>query len=494
MKLPIFLVGLIFTIEGAAQTAYLNVLNQFAHNSRPSLEVVGNTYYVANNLNTSFQTLDYVQLDTNGTVLNRLTYQADSTQLPSNCPKCLHYENGTLYHAYTDWIANIPGLDTIATVLCKINPDLNDTILTRYYYPTASKGLEIRDLEFDSDSTFIITGTSLHYRFGDSTQGFKYKILVARLDTAFNVLWETNILDRDPSRVYGVTPEDIVIDSYGSLVITGTPYWTGFYDEAFMIRLNLEDGQFLWRTTFHGDFGIEGMNSVDNGNGTYTYVQNWRTSTNQAEHQLHIGIIDTSGLVLQDTAYGSQDKLLATHDLIRLQDSSLYCAGITVANYERGFGFKFSEDLDSLWMRTFKHPSISRNHYLELFEQDLSGRIVHTGWTSQNRIDNWLFRIDTQGCTVSNCDISIDEYDQLDPRWSGFPIPSTGPLTIDHPELSSFSSVAIQVFDLAGKKVFAEIHDCAQPISINIEAPGQYQVLIGDENLKALGLLKVVIQ
>ncbi|KAB2807692.1 T9SS type A sorting domain-containing protein [Phaeocystidibacter luteus] len=328
---------------------------------------------------------------------------------------------------------------------------------------------------------------------------YKTESLITKLDTNLNVLWELSIPDPDSSRDYGHSPSKIIINNDGTAFIIGPDhaFHVSSYRESFVAKVRLSDGHLLWRKTFTHPRGFRGMYAADNGDGTLRFVRSTYQSTGQFHTLLSVGIIDTAGNILNEKEYGWKNSIIVSDDLIKLDDGNFYCSGEYQRN--RGFGFKFSPNLDSLWMVNYDYPFNVGLSVPDAFIQDSSGMIAHTGWTvltidSVTDVYNWLFRVDTRGCTVSNCDISIYEHTQLDPRWRGFPIPSTGPLTIDHPELARFGSVAIQVFDLAGRKVYAQIHDCNQAISINIEAPGQYQVLIGDENLNALGLLKVVIQ
>lgn len=476
------------------QVPYTNVVNHLAHNSRPALEIVGDYYFVANNLNTAPWTLDYTKLDTNGTVIQRFSYVVDSAQFPSNCPKCLDYHNGVLYHGYTDFISVIPGTDTSAIILCKVKPDLSDTIMTRYYPTLQGHGLDIKALEFDSDSTFIIAATDAYYTGDSAPQAvFKFNTLVARLDTSFNILWETIIPDTDPNRNFGLNPEDIVVDSYGTLLVTGTPYWVGWVNEAFAARLNNKSGQLLWRKNYNGDMGIQGMNAFDHGDGTYRYVQNWLTNPNDYYHQLHIGILDTAGNIIADSVYGKPNKGHAIHELIKLKDGNYYCGGVTNLGLEKGLGFKFSPQLDSLWMRNYRYGSVNNTCYLEVFKEDSSGMIAHTGWVTSNQLDNWIFRIDTYGCDTSNCGLNIPENFRPDERWTVYPNPSRGEFVIDHPEIEVLGPLIVQVFDLQGRRVHDGDYEGGRAIQLELETSGEYQILITTESGEVIGIIPILI-
>lgn len=486
-----FLFILLFiSLPAIGQTVYTNRVNHVAHNTRPAFEIVGDYYYVANNLNISpYSQMQYVKLDTLGNVLNTLNILWDPNYVfPSNCPKCLDYHHGVLYHAYS----NGKTRDSAAIILSKVRLDLSDTVLTQYYPTINGHGLDIKDLEFDSDSTFIIAAIDAFYTGDSAPQAvFKFNTLVARLDTNFNILWETIIPDTDPNRNFGVFPEDIVIDAYGSILVTGTPAWVAQVSEAFAARIRISDGHLYWRKSYTGNLGIRGMNAFDHGDGTYRYVQDWITDVNNAYHLYEIGILDTAGIIISSKQYGSTNQTHTANDLIRLKDGNYYCAGVT--HQFKGLGFKFTPNLDSLWMKQFSYGPVSNTCYLEVFKEDSSGMIAHTGWVTSNRVDNWIFRIDTKGCTVSNCDIGIPENPVLDERWEVFPNPSTGPFTIYHPEMETLGPLVVQIHNMEGRLVYDGDHVEGEPIQLQLDVAGEYQVIIAKQNREVIGLQKVLI-
>ncbi len=480
-----------------AQTPYTNVINYIAHNGRPSIEIGGiNTYYIANVLNTGLGgEMQYARLDTNGNVLDTLTIHWDPTKVfTGNCPKCLELNNGVLYHVYNDFIADIPGNDTVAIILGKIKPDLSDTILHRYYNPQVGRGAEARAITFDTDSTFLLTAINAYFT-GDTAPNaqFKFNVLVTRFDTAFNVLWETIIPDTDSTRNYGHVPGDIVLDDYGTMLITGSPYWFIHYNEAFAARLRVSDGQLLWRRVDTGAMGIQGMYAVDHGDGTYRYVQNWKVSSTNNFHKFHVGILDTNGNILQDKEYGLNERRHVSVDLIKLRDGNYYASGTSYYGGPKGLGFKFTPNLDSLWMRWYWHDTITDFSQLDAFKEDSSGMIVHTGWHVSGQLYNWLLRIDTRGCDTSNCNISIYEEPDIDTRWQVFPNPSSGPITIDHPELYAQGTINIQVMNMQGAIIHHQEYAPTEPIPLQIPTSGSYYVIIRNSKNEVIGLKHVVI-
>ncbi len=479
-----------------AQTPYTNVINYIAHNGRPSLEVGGvNTYYVANVLNIwPYSYMQYAKLDTNGNVLDTLTILWDQSKVyTGDCPKGLEENNGVLYHAYSDAVVGT-GLDTMAIILGKIKLDLSDTIKHQYYVPQNGGAARAEAIRFDSDSTFILTATNAFYT-GDTFPNAEYKfnVLVARLDTSFNVLWETIIPDSDSTRNYGHVPDDITLDGYGTILITGSPFHLIRYNEAFAARLRVSDGQLLWRRVDTGAMGIQGMYAVDHGDGTYRYVQNWKASPTNNFHKFHIGILDTNGNILQDKEYGLEERRHVAVDLIKLRDGNYYASGTSYFGGPKGLGFKFTPNLDSLWMRLFWHDTITDFSQLDAFKEDSSGMIVHTGWHASDKLYNWLFRIDTRGCDTSNCNISIYEEPEIDKRWQVFPNPSSGPITIDHPELYAQGTINIQVMNMQGAIIHRQDYAPSEPIPLQIPTSGSYYVIIRNSKNEVIGLKQVVI-
>lgn len=476
------IVGCLGFLSSHGQTVYTNVLNHVAHDSRPAFEVVGDYYYVANTLNIwPYSQMQYVKIDTNGTVLDTLEIVWDHTEVfPAGCPKCLDYHNGVLYHAYSDFVASDGVSDSAVAIFTKLSLDLSDTIVTKYYQPINSRSSDIKELVFDTDSTFIIGAVDAYY-LPDST--FKYRTLIARLDTNFNVLWETLILDTDMSRNFGVSPEDIVVDAYGTILVTGSPAWGAMVNEAFAARLNRFTGQLLWRKTYTGTIGTRGMNAADHGDGTYRYVQSWITDEPKAHHLYHIGILDTSGNIISERVYGKDNRTQTANDLVRLSDGNYYCAGVT--HQFTGLGFKFTPSLDSLWMLNYRYGASSNTCYLEMFQEDSSGMIVHNGWVTHNQLDNWLFRVDKNGCQVSNCRLNIEEHENEQSPWRIFPNPSDGWVTLDHPNIAHFGVLHIEVYDALGQLVLKRNHSQGTPISFRLETSGLYVIQILPEHTNA---------
>lgn len=497
------LIFCLFWLGAFSQTPYTNVINYIAHNGRPSIEVGGvNTYYVANVLNIWPDSyMQYAKLDTNGNVLDTLTIKWDPTKVfTGNCPKCLHLKNEVLYHAYNDFISNVPGNDTVAVILAKVKSDLSDTIYHKYYAPKIGRATEARAMVFDTDSTFVLSAINAYFT-GDTVPNaqFKFNVLVTRFDTAFNVLWETIIPDSDSTRNFGHVPGDIVLDDYGTILVTGSPFFFIRYNEAFVARLRVSDGQLLWRRVDTGSMGIQGMYAVDHGDGTYRYVQNWLVDTVKRHHEFYIGVLDTNGNILQDKAYGQPERRHIAVDLIKLRDGNYFAGGNSFWYAEKGLGFKFTPNLDSLWMRWYWHDTISDLCNVDAFKEDSSGMIVHTGWyvktfnNPTNLLYNWLYRIDTRGCDTSNCNISIYEEPEIDTRWQVFPNPSSGPITIDHPELYAQGTINIQVMNMQGVIIHNKEYAPTEPIPLQIPTSGSYYVIIRNSKNEVIGLKQIVI-
>lgn len=138
--------------------------------------------------------------------------------------------------------------------------------------------------------------------------------------------------------------------------------------------------------------------------------------------------------------------------------------------FTRAFLIKLDENLDSLWMRTYYHPSDS---LLQCYSQyrfsDVApledGGFVTCGWAMVHELQNlekvWLTRLDEYGCVEPGCqNVNVSEivigYENA---MSVYPNPSSGNCTLEwnleNQEIieNNFSKTEVILIDPAGREI-----------------------------------------
>jgi hypothetical protein len=323
---------------------------------------------------------------------------------------------------------------------------------------------EVHDFVFDTDSTFIVTGLLFRH-----TNYNKYDCWVAKFDTAFNPIWELRIPDMIPGMNGGYYGDDLVIDQYGSCLVTGR---TNHYvptqsnsDHSFAARVDLQTGALKWFYPFNQDLGSQNIAALDNGDGTYSFARMeilgfWPNTNNYAyPTRMRFGRIDTSGSVVYDTATGPELPYFRFEDLIRTSDGNFYVAG-DIQILPGSFpitAYKFTPQGDSIWMRSYYHlnDSADRNHIWAVQEAPDSG-FLHMGQLidfdndiAPVRIQHfYMLKTDQYGCLQKGCqNIGLEEVGPLEAELRVYPNPTTGVLHLesDLEQVDGFLLITLEI-------------------------------------------------
>lgn len=306
----------------------------FGGANRPALLYVNNNFIVADEDQDSLGLLQVGLFDSLGNKVFHKSFDyyasPDSVNRVSLCFKCLKANQGSFYFAQTDFIRS----DSAYIRFTQLSQSL-DTINTAKHLEFEGGTPEIQDLVFDSDSTFIVTG--LLFRL---TNYNKYDLWVAKFDTSFNPIWELRVPDTIPGMNGGYHSRDLVIDQYGSCLVTGIgnhyyPPTQLNIDHSFAARVDSKTGRLIWFHPFNKNLGSQHIAALDNGDGTYSFarmeVKGFWPNTNNFPYptRMRFGRIDTLGEVVYDTSTGPELPYFRFRDLIKTQDGNFYVAGNT---------------------------------------------------------------------------------------------------------------------------------------------------------------------
>ncbi len=460
------------------------------------LQLANGDYITANNKNTELSRLQYTKIDPSGTIVDTLDIDYPDTLVAlMQCPRCLAEKNGFIYTSFTEFFSS----DSARIRLLKIDNSTFDTTLTTTYLhnPQTHFGHQSWSMEFDSDSTFILSGNAA--RMISATTA-KYDLMLAKFDANFHLLWETYVQDTVIGRLAGPQGMDILIDSFGKILVTGTAYQFPFvgYEIAFAARFD-SDGNNLWYREYNDSLGAAGIFCVDNGNGTYQYVHNrWVESTGSV-NDLYVGRMDTLGNLLTENRLGLRNRAQFAQDIIKTLDGNYYVSGVGYFGNHYSYGLKFTGTGDSLWYRNYYHDDTLDESYVESFFQDGDSNLVHIGYhinlvnpNRGNTVFSWLYRTDRHGCLFNNCDLSVEEFNALPPL-ALYPNPAQGHFYLDLP--AGEKATLLALYNLQGALVETHTLDVPPGDTVSISSPlpsGSYICVLRGEG-KPLGVARIML-
>lgn len=462
------------------------------------LELSNGDYLFAGLKNLEPSLYQYTIIDQAGNVKDTLDLSYNDTNFHfDNCSSCLHQIGNTIFNAYTNAYSN----DSFYVILSKLSLSTLDTISTQFYFgnSNAYKVTHAWTTEWDSDSTFLLSGLLARWT-PDSI--LKYDLFLTKFDTAFNVLWETTVADSFQTQNYGPIGADIVIDDYGGILVTGSPYFHPPYEMGFAARFD-KNGNKLWYKEYPATYGMSGMYCMDNGDGTYQYVQNTWSVANGGNNFLDVGRMDTMGNILSTTRLGHPQRLQMAQDLIRTKDGNFYVSGVSYYGNFHAFGMKFSPNGDSLWFRRYYHQDTMDATWVDSFHEDDDSNLVHVGFfadsynapAGKNNVYSWVYRTDQYGCNIEDCQISVADFASLQQLsiypnpsygefWLNLPPESTGPLTLDIYSLNGSIMEKHTLSDRSEGKVKV----------VSRLSQGQYLCILKDADFKEIGFFSLQLK
>ncbi len=490
MKQLLVTLFLVLGFSSLAQT-YINRIDSIiGGRPAPSVLVEDSLIIVSSTSFLNFSEGQFSKYDFKGNLVQLKTYEDTCVFITERCRDCLKKKGINYYMAATNFYL---GNNNTEVVFQKLDQNL-DTIYSKKYHGIKSGRPFINALQFDTDSSFIATG----YLYRDSVKS-KRNLWVARFDTAFNVLWEKSLKDQHQALNGGYYAEDICIDAYGSVLVSGRGQIVDNGAQIFdyysvTARLNRETGDLYWLKEFTGPEGSGNMFVLDEGDGTYLfarpqYLQVFPGTSTPIRSEIRFGLLDTLGNVLWDTTTGPKEGLFEYHDLQRTLDGNLYMAGARrMPKAYRSVGYKFTPQGDSIWFRDYYYQDTTDISYIWSFEETADSGFVHAGiFVDRNKtLDSlriqysWLFKTDKYGCPVQNCHtIGVPAFKAKAPLIAVYPNPSTGVFTIKIPKEVFATNLEVQVYNTTGQRVYAKpLPQLQSAIVLHGQPPGLYLLTI----------------
>lgn len=491
MKQILFNILVLISVGLKGQTYIDKILPTVGARPGPAVLVDDSSYVVLGTFLVPTE-FNIARLDLAGNIIKSRTYTYPSIAVAAPCKKCLKMNRGNLYHAKTHFYRQ----DSTSVVFTKYSREL-DSLTNEEIIQFQGAVPLIYDLQFDTDSTFVVSG--LLYR-----NKAKHDLWVGRFDTNFIPLWQKRVEDNYPNLFFGYRENDIEVDNYGSVLVTGRWYGhenaiTNINYGSFAARLDIKTGDLHWIKEFTGPAGSFDMAALDEGNGTYAFVQHqFLTSFPGTPHpdttQIRFGKLDTTGVVLWDTAYARHRGQFYFSDMQKTLDGNYYIAGQDphAPRYDFSSGFKFSPAGDSLWYRQYHHQDSIDDSYIWSFAPTSDTGFVHFGVFIDNDNDydpqrlqySWLLKTDKHGCTAEGCEtIGLKEKPANELRIEVYPNPSSGKFVLDIVAEAMPEKLQAQVYDAVGNRVYETmLQNNRSEIDISHLPSGMYMLHLKNNN------------
>jgi len=393
-----------------------------------------------------------------------------------------------------------PGL-TIGT-LVKLNLEL-DTIWQKVYQIEDQHTMTIKVIQ-TIDSGYVMVGQVY------PGTGYYFDALVIKTDNSGSIQWYNTFGVGTNASEYGT---DVIQTSNGGLLIggmkdieaidhsldamliktdsLGNEEWTKYYgnpdvDDDMALLAMAGDGNYLVATV-HGDSIMSSM---------------------YREGRIWIMKIDTLGNIIEENKYGPSTISNQIKNIRKLDNGYYISSGFKFSyddDYFKGWMFKFSENMDSIWMRDY--------HYYDGFEEtnffyDASptsddgyiaiGKARPDGGGQTNKM--WIVKVDSMGCDTPGCATGtfVHEFSPFGGGWGEdikvWPNPVSDKLNVKSYELKVNGKRVIRVYNSQGLKVKEiNVPDDIETLTVDVSGYNQglyyLQYLL---NGQPVGIAKII--
>jgi hypothetical protein len=365
-------------------------------------------------------------------------------------------------------------LDTInytqdSTVAFLIIFDENgDTLWTKEYMYSPQKRSYGTAIYQEADSGFVICGVTNIY----ST---KFRAMVLRLDKDGNVLWEKTYPNAGDVYAYSIAK------SPDGGYLLGCTQWgggTSGMSDWHIIKVD-SLGNFMWSKLYGGndyDWGVGITNCPDGG---YILSGDGKINTNQQWPDGAIRRIDMNGNLIWAKYIGNENNNAFDTRVYALFDGHYITLGASRdsinVNAVNAWLVKFDIEGNIIWQRFFnKYGGNNHNYFRDLKETPDKGFVIVGELTNLSlwQQNLWLIKLDSMGCEIPNCAVSISEDATLQaPVFNIYPNPAQDVLYIE----TTLPNSTLVMYDITGKEMLqTSITEHTQQLDISILPKGLY--------------------
>jgi hypothetical protein len=323
----------------------------------------------------------------------------------------------------------------------------------------------IDDVGFQSitgtkDSGFIITGDGFII-------GSRYRYLLLKTDSLGNLQWYQTYTDNHPQRSYQGTSVVQTVDK-GYCFGGGGRYNSmgNYYQIAEIIKTdNL--GNFKWKKTYGNPLFLNSFMMINDAKdsciiGSYSLGF---SSAQYEDKQLYVVKLDTNGNEKWNKKIGNLEMNMCPLWIETISDKSIVIGGgHDINSFGRyvGWLFKLNKNGDSLWYREYTViDGVNDANQLWHFTPTPDKGFAAAGSLYPNSSgggqDIWVFKTDSMGCLVPNCDgVGISEFNtnKSEAQMLIYPNPFKEAFAINYYIPKENQSAVFKLFDIYGKLVY----------------------------------------
>ena len=306
--------------------------------------------------------------------------------------------------------------------------------------------------------------------------------LIIKTDSSGNLIWRKEIGNGFmvySEKFYSLTP---TIDG-GCALVGRVRTLSGEFD-IFVAKVD-SGGNLEWDTTFFTDEFDEGWSIAPAGDSAFI-IAGFYASAIQGLTYPFAAKFDYTGNLLWQRKYGDSLSYSGFYSIRALEDGNFILAGNYNPNSPPvviyGMIYKISSDGDSIWSRYYNAGINSRNYLKDIYPVYDGGYIACGEITpfapDTGNQDVWILRVDSMGCEIANCTISIEELNINNAKI--FPNPAFSEITI---ELEEHKHYEVEIFDMMGKKILQiEFSGTATNISLSEFQAGMFLINVFDNH------------
>lgn len=308
--------------------------------------------------------------------------------------------------------------------------------------------------------------------------GNNAQVFLTLLDTSGQVLW---------TRFHGGVNDDygrsIDIASDGSMYIGGdTRSYPGPDMDDYLLKTDAQ-GNYLWHAspgTSYDDASARVCATSDNGvvyAGAYIDYEVGSSSYTR----LYARRYEPDGTLAWERKYGPTLLAQELKSVKRVgNDDFIACGNVRADAYPHGVLLRFDGGSDSLWMRSYTHPSTDTtwsdwNDLVDVIPT-ADGGFAACGYVLSNGQDSWVIKVDSFGCLVPGC----QQFDHIAEQGLvlnilAYPNPTRGQLFLSFrsaaPPTGAFtlynaSGQAVRRFQPGGSSVEIDLDISEQPAGL----------------------------
>lgn len=377
-----------------------------------------------------------------------------------------------------------------------------DTIFSRKYESLYTTRLTGRNCCKTNDNGFILTGDE------NITDSSGVDFYLIKIDSMGTEEWRKHHGINIGDVPYSIIQTPDLGYAIGGLTFSGSQIT---YDPLVIKTDSL--GEFEWMLNLGGEYKDDKAIVCNTKDSCIMVLTAYADSMWTPEHsytRINLVKIDLGGNVIWNKKYGPSKPVNYISNIISLDNGDFMACGYTKdLGYALRIGwlFQFAENGDSLWYREYYYfidnPSFGENYIYDVSCTNDNGFIA-TGQAftldPPNNVQKmWVIKVDSLGCEIPNCWVSVEEHGGMEAWEQGgmelWPNPCREMLNVECLMLNSGNDYSLLIYDIFGREVEGfNIPDKQNEFQINVEnyPPGIYLAVMKDEK-SVLGTSKFVV-